>query len=217
MWSRHCNSITHISGWQKQNGCCTPGVLVSFLTNCFSLPFRILTELVWFVDFFISLCAKGRTVKMLEYRCVLTNTSTKENSFLNCNSMVISVLNLMVYVISTSIHVWWISSHLAGGNYLASEWLNCCMSRSNTISVYFADALKAAVHFWRIRGFRFQDKSGISGITVHWGVLKGSAKINLPPSGNWTHNTNHYWIRSLMLIQLIQPVISCQSQIVRPL
>ena len=47
--------------------------------------------------------------------------------------------------------------------------------------------------------------------------LKVSAKNKVAPSGNCIHNTNHHWLRSLMLIQICQSVNPCQFQIVRPL
>ena len=56
-------------------------------------------------------------------------------------------------------------------------------------------------------------KSCISDISVRWGV---SAKNKIDSNGNWTHNTNHHWTRSLMLIQLCQSVISWQDQMAKP-
>ena len=48
--------------------------------------------------------------------------------------------------------------------------------------------------------------------------LKNISKNKVAPSGNCTHNTNHHWIRSLMLIQLCRichsmPVSDCQTLI----
>ena len=62
----------------------------------------------------------------------------------------------------------------------------------------------------------FSSFSQITQIWHFWHFSK-SAKNKVTWRGNLTQNTNHHWIKIVMPYPLSQFVISCQSQILRPL